>query len=806
MDVDQAGGPPVAAAAAAAVESPEERLVRLEDALDEREDVDTPTFLAAAAEVARQRWVVKRAAKTALKRAARSGTEEEKAEAAGKVELAEAEAKLAEAEAELAQAKADGQPTEALRLVKAALQTAVTNLKTHQRRPSVKEPSAKRLRVELSDKLEAPAEVCTLFGRETAAKRVAGVAEMNFRARGTRNHANHGFLTFNGHVRIGKTRMGEEVPRIIDTAAQEKGLPWAPAVYLPIRFQNGSQFFEQLDKEPGCVQAKLTARIAAAAGVVLDDDGGHEVSLGSMALRDAKGLELEDIMQRLADERLASARAGTVLPIVIHFDEYGLYVDEAKKAAGNDESNAFVDMLFCVGSLMANGKCECKYFIVPVTTGTSYRDSSLGRVSTYNLIRPSLRLLTPAESFQAARSFWGRIWARTAPQPELQTEAERAEAKRAVCPVGLDGPVPRNKHAQFFMSALADAGGYPGYIEMLCRIGNLATTDNYATELHMKVTQYLGGPDVRDVPSEALWAQVVRRMLTREVLRITDKIKYDDGGREVVMPVADLIERGYVMANWVPGDDGEPSNYLRLSVAPSLMRHWLRKNGKEAVDVFNTSVIGNHCMARPEHWAAFEYFCANFLAARLAALRHQPPSDGATLGHVLSGAEPRGSPLLVETVKPAMHAARVEEDQQWVVKMKGQSLKSGFKKNALPEEFSSAVRLCAKSNPIFDAYVDVGGYYLFLQYKHSALESSTSHKTSTMLERATLLEAALSTGSKAWKTRYKERRVVFVWVTNAPVVEDEKITAEHNVFYIGAEQLVEHVGAEFAGRGLVVQE
>ena len=546
-----------------------------------------------------------------------------------------------------------------------------------------------------------------LVGRREAVAEVRSAAACNYMGRGREDPAQHGFLSFNGHVRTGKTRMGEEVPRIIDEMrGAGSDWAWAQAVYLDIRFQGGAQFAPDLDRghAPG---PKIEARIAAAAGSLFDEDG-TRVDISRMTHAQAATIDVHAVFGALVGEYGAK---GKVLPIVLHLDEYGLYVESS------GDPDAFKRLLLHVGTLMSQSR-RTDYFLVPVATGTSYRDVDFGALSAHRLWCPRLRLLSPDESVQAARSFWER--------------SGRADAFPIASPRSTDG--------QRFAAALADAGGYPGYIAMLCDLGFRADGD-YSQALCDQVTNYSDRLERRPPPK--LWARVVRKMLTRQVMSTSDVVEYEArDGSAASVSVLDLVDDGRVMPNWTGPRE------LRVSVPFHMLRCWLREAG-----VFDA--------ARADE-ASFPRFHAAFMAARVAAIYHETTTDrlSFTLRDVLSGAKPSGADVLRRAVRPA-----------------------------------------AAGGDVPAACTLAGDTYVFFQHEWSS--SASARTTGEIASAARQLEIRLTTGSaeqERWKGLYARRRVVFVGITGAPVEEDEALAVDGTVLYIGREELVEHMGAEFAGR------
>ena len=104
------------------------------------------------------------------------------------------------------------------------------------------------------------------------------------------------------------------------------------------------------------------------------------------------------------------------------------------------------------------------------------------------------------------------------------------------------------------------------------------------------------------------------------------------------------------------------------------------------------------------------------------------------------------------------------------------------------------LRLKGNDGPNQNEYGDV---VLFVQYKHSKLESDTTVKVSEMNTAVELLSSRLK--RYQWKGEW-----LFLWVSNRNVIEDTKNPDPH-LLWVGKNELVKH--APLIGRrGLVPYE
>ena len=104
------------------------------------------------------------------------------------------------------------------------------------------------------------------------------------------------------------------------------------------------------------------------------------------------------------------------------------------------------------------------------------------------------------------------------------------------------------------------------------------------------------------------------------------------------------------------------------------------------------------------------------------------------------------------------------------------------------------LRLTRNDGPNRNGYVYV---VLFVQYKHSKLESDTNMKVSEMNAAAELLSSRLK--QHEWK-----REWLFLWVSNRNIIEDTNDPHPH-LLWVGKNELVKH--APLIGRrGFVPSE
>ena len=172
-----------------------------------------------------------------------------------------------------------------------------------------------------------------LLGRSAACQEIMTVAVNNCTQRNTTDHAEFSFLVAAGHVQSGKTRMGIEVPGLVEHACNTNinvsGLNILKPVYLKMDFLNGCKFDISFDLDASPSVA-LGARLMYAFHGTPPDLELKGVSLKSMTHHDA--------FRYIISRTLQSDKSGeSIVPLVCHFDEHGAFTEHFGKAA-KDES------------------------------------------------------------------------------------------------------------------------------------------------------------------------------------------------------------------------------------------------------------------------------------------------------------------------------------------------------------------------------------------------------------------------------------------------------------------------------------
>lgn len=202
------------------------------------------------------------------------------------------------------------------------------------------------------------------------------VARYNYQGRNTPDHKNHKFILIPGGIGIGKTRMGWESKHLSsikkssgDTSEFIKALE--DPFYIFIDLNNGSKYIEDFDsgEDPSI---RIGTRVAVASGLVPKCSRLRDL----LKTNPTELFKLSDVICEILKRRSKEVEA-----IIIHIDEYQLYINDAQKHEQQSWSRSrdfFKSMLREIGSVMRGNdmtnEFNNKYFIIPVCTGTSAID------------------------------------------------------------------------------------------------------------------------------------------------------------------------------------------------------------------------------------------------------------------------------------------------------------------------------------------------------------------------------------------------------------------------------------------------
>jgi hypothetical protein len=620
--------------------------------------------------------------------------------------------------------------------------------------------------------------------------------------------ANKGLLNFllaAGHVRLGKTRLGFETMKIVDDMRTEMeasgNCTVTEPVCIKIDFTNGVKFNEDFDPFVKPREA-LAARIASWAF--------EGVDFSKLTALDECNLEV--VFANIVESALLGQPDDAVVPIVVLFDEHNFYnnqVHENNRAAAaaavavaaaaapaaaaiaeeqlvgvadrGSQDSPFKALFRELGSVMFDNTAmnykplaalhkAGRFFAVPIATGTSVGDVPFN-ITHFPLIILGASVLTFDESKQLAFSW-------------LEQHAGSSAAKTL-----LKDP--------WFLIALGDTGGFPGFIQFLC---SKATFDEvalggktYAAALEEQVQSYMRKAEA----NRGLWSRAVRFMMSRVV--VCRSTEFADN-----LTFGDLADRGFIQldpARDLPldrtisrGDEELGDTPVRVVLAPAMMRAC--PSGVFANDV----VLPRVSEAQQWQWEQFEVMHLHFMAATLASIFSCETlfRSPVVLGDVLLGAQPSASSYLDLKLQLA-------DVQSLVVTDAKQCLRAGSDVDLVDVSDLTHVHKCCYSTHLVDGYFTVQlkddddtalPTYLtvFLQQKRSVLEVDGTISVKSMNTEYGKLERKLL-GEK-----WSNRKFVLVFVTNRRVLNDEG--ALPGVMYVSKDELEEHLHV-FASRGLV---
>ncbi|CAG8634545.1 6059_t:CDS:2 [Paraglomus brasilianum] len=263
--------------------------------------------------------------------------------------------------------------------------------------PSETMPIAKKARIDrtlasilegqtLKQQPDSPEFLHNFYDRRKFIKEVIPVVTSNYNNHGNIDHKVHTFMLLPGGSGIGKSRSGWELQHLV-THADYFGFKFDIRVseidlfrealqnpyYLHIDLNNGYSYDQQFD-EKYSASVRIGARLAVASGL-------SDVQLSDMM--DNYPVELfsmPEIIQEIFKRRF-EAHNRTLDVLIIHIDEYQVYINDAQQAnrSWDKARNFFKQMLKAIGSIMRtniviDGHPNKQYFVVPICTGTSAID------------------------------------------------------------------------------------------------------------------------------------------------------------------------------------------------------------------------------------------------------------------------------------------------------------------------------------------------------------------------------------------------------------------------------------------------
>jgi hypothetical protein len=585
-----------------------------------------------------------------------------------------------------------------------------------------------------------------LIGRQLAEEMVRDIALVNFHGRKTMDRAGFTFLVASGHISIGKTRIGKETPRLVSEAcSQVNGVDFAEPVYLQINFRQGAEFdpyrFDQPELSPS---EALGARLMRA------------FYCSDMKLKKTRH---DDALAHIVKHvRTDSSRPDAVVPIVIHFDGHAGFITDRNMAFGNDKGkDFFLSMLQEIGSAGTAIESDLRdlhlagnYFIVPIATGATFSSANFDQFpSCYCVGQVPLPVLDMQQTIQLASLYLHLV--------EKLSSDRFAEI--------MENPL--------FQIALGDTGGLPGFIRFACQIYE----PEHVWKLHTKVFCSVDAVHLRH------WhTTVVSVFLARPVVSMGDILEAD-------YTVRDAIYSGTVFLR-NPGE---------LGLAPALLSKF---NKDYTHQLFNPLLVKTLTTADQWTWQDFEKAHVLFLSATMAAIiKEQKRFSQITLGTFLRNVQPEASHFLSYRLCLPKTFNAVGFKKQTRQCIPRSNAKPGSKHDVCTEGLSE-IFVVADGTPIIDSFLNIDlqttgtnqqRTTLFIQYKHSGLESETS--VSTMNYQVNMLANWLA--ECGWS---EHQEWIFLWVTNRKVVEDA--LPHDKLLWVSRAELMDHAPV-LGSRGLV---
>ena len=277
------------------------------------------------------------------------------------------------------------------------------------------------LKLQPSTVQDEPAE---LLGRSQARQTIENVAVSNCMNRRSTDHGSFSFLIAAGHVRSGKTRMGIETPGIVEQVCKSNQhlvrLKILKPVYLKMDFLNGCRHDKTFDTPGTTPSVALGARLMYAFHGVPNDPAFIDTG------RKLKDISHEQAFRYIVSRSLAGHPEESIVPVVCHFDEHGDFTNQLENREAtrgreqelNEEEAAsrdyFIDMLRSIGSTATSSDSPLReiggrYFIVPITTGTSKKEANIGGVGNYGVRPVALPVLSYEDTKSLARQFFALL-------------------------------------------------------------------------------------------------------------------------------------------------------------------------------------------------------------------------------------------------------------------------------------------------------------------------------------------------------------------------------------------------------------
>ena len=550
-----------------------------------------------------------------------------------------------------------------------------------------------------------------------------------------------------GHVRAGKTRLGEELGKHLTDSA----------IYVQVELGNGHGYRANFDGR---------------------NKDNHEERLGGRLVRayfDTS--ELKPISSTKVLNKIFELNP-TKNSVVVHFDEHGQYVHAAsddKTNVGPEGSKKLLTDLFNVLSAYERDQQKVVY---PVASGITFDDISVDHGSHYDTQRLPLASLNLVQSLTLAHD-------------------------RLTKKCNDDNKVEQIMGDTLFKVAIADSGGLPGAVIWAADRALQPMTISQGSYIQELVGRAKG---YAKFPEPQRWRQCILCSLTHPPLRLTSVLvprqAEDDTSKD--WTVTQASESGSVLVEAKEGD------YQEIRVAPCFLAassstHELPLN--TSILLANLTLADAWIWQRFEQ-AHVHYYAAVLHALSETRRFWSQARQEILVSDVFRGAQSGICEALDWIVKPQEnfnHWTVWYDEQQSIPRSNSSN------SHSVDIEDVQHVHVSKTGTPIIDAHFNLNvervanegeqGLTVFLQYKHSVkLDATDMVKVSTMNEAVIKLEERLR--RSGWPM---SRQWVFLWVTNRKVDMDAAVGPHEKLLWVGREELCEH--APLIGmRGLVAVE
>ncbi|CAG8567503.1 3221_t:CDS:2 [Diversispora eburnea] len=227
------------------------------------------------------------------------------------------------------------------------------------------------------------------YDRDQTLNSILDVARTNYSGRKSSDHKDHQFILIPGGIGIGKTRMGWESQHMLsilkakDSDTDDFVEALNDPCYIFVDLNNGCKYIKGFD-EVAETSVRIGARVAVASGLVSE-------SLSDLSKMNVNLFRLPDVICEILKRRFKT-KLCSVEAIIIHLDEYQLYINDVQKdqqQSWADARDYFKALLREIGSVMRGNMMirtesghagnshhgfNGRYFIIPICTGTSAID------------------------------------------------------------------------------------------------------------------------------------------------------------------------------------------------------------------------------------------------------------------------------------------------------------------------------------------------------------------------------------------------------------------------------------------------